>query len=86
MDPHELESTNHDPSRIFGEPYETGGVTIIPVARTGRNHEMRPLGVYAVRGDQVTWHAAVDHERLRRDFVLFQRALSLRGPLLGARP
>ena len=64
MDPHALEPTNHDPSRIFGEPYETGGVTIIPVARTGRNHEMRPLGVYAVRGDQVTWHAAVDHERI----------------------
>lgn len=30
--------------------------------------------------------AAVDHERLQRDFVLFQRALALRGPLLGARP
>ena len=25
---------------------------------------MRPLGVYAVRDDQVTWHAAVDHERI----------------------
>lgn len=64
MEPDEIALANRDPARVFGEPYDTGGVTIIPVARVGRGRSMRPLGVYAVRGDRVTWHPAVDQNRV----------------------
>ncbi|MFN0092288.1 MAG: spore germination protein GerW family protein [Acidimicrobiales bacterium] len=74
--------------RVFGDPYEQNGVTVIPVAavrgaggggegaapegaaRPGSGAGMgfavnaRPLGVYVVRGDDVTWQPAVDTTRM----------------------
>jgi uncharacterized spore protein YtfJ len=67
--------------RVFGEPYEKNGLTIIPAARvrggagggggegpegqgkgsgTGFGVSARPVGTYAIRGDEVTWRPAVD--------------------------
>jgi uncharacterized spore protein YtfJ len=71
--------------RVFGEPYERNGVTVIPVARvqggagggggedpsgqgrgsgSGFGIIARPVGVFLIRGDQVTWHPAVDVTRI----------------------
>ena len=73
--------------RVFGEPYEKNGVTVIPAAKvfgggggggTGDSETQggivgsgsgfgllaRPVGVYIVRGDEVSWQPAVDVNRL----------------------
>ena len=71
--------------RVFGEPYEADGVTVIPAARivggagggegerpperekgagSGFGVVARPVGVYLVRGDQVSWRPAVDVNRI----------------------
>lgn len=49
---------------MFGEPYQSGDVTVIPVTATRWGGGVRALGVYAVRGDEVTWHPAVDETRI----------------------
>ena len=64
-----------DIHQVFGEPYQVGDVTIIPVARAGgggggsaagtvRGGEgygfgIQPTGVYAIKGDSVKWVPAV---------------------------
>ena len=65
-----------DLHQVFGEPYQVGEVTIIPVARvgggggsggakaastgSGYGFGVQPIGVYAVKGDRVTWHPSVN--------------------------
>ena len=71
-----------DLRQVFGEPYQVGEVTIIPVARVGGGggsggakaasegsagprgrgygFGVQPIGVYAVKGDRVTWHPSVN--------------------------
>lgn len=70
-------------SRVFGEPYERDGVTVVPVARiyggggggTGEDGAQqgegggigfvaRPVGVYVIRGGDVSWRPAVDANRV----------------------
>jgi uncharacterized spore protein YtfJ len=73
--------------RVFGEPYERDGVTIIPAARVGGGAgagggegtqaegtgsgsgagfgmRARPVGAFVVRGDELSWHPAVDVTRI----------------------
>lgn len=71
--------------RVFGEPYEKDGVTVIPVARVqggaggggGEGPEgqgrgsgsgfgviARPVGVFLIRGSEVSWRPAVDLNRI----------------------
>jgi uncharacterized spore protein YtfJ len=71
--------------RVFGEPYEKDGVTVVAVANVrggggggggeGREGEgkgsgggfglsARPVGMYLIRGDDVTWRPAVDVSRV----------------------
>jgi uncharacterized spore protein YtfJ len=72
-------------SRVFGEPYERDGVTLIPAAavrggagggtgtkgETGEEGEgggfgltARPAGAYVIKDGTVTWHPAVDVNRI----------------------
>jgi uncharacterized spore protein YtfJ len=71
--------------RVFGDPYEKNGLTVIPAARvrggagggggegpegqgagsgTGFGISARPVGAYAIRGDEVGWRPAVDVNRI----------------------
>jgi uncharacterized spore protein YtfJ len=73
--------------RVFGEPIERDGVTIIPVAGVagaggggqgaggeGENRgegsgsgyalSAQPAGVYAIKDGQVTWHPAINVNRI----------------------
>lgn len=66
--------------RVFGEPYERDGVTIIPVAAVGGGGggggdtegnggggyglAARPVGAYVVRDGEVSWKPAVDMARM----------------------
>jgi uncharacterized spore protein YtfJ len=64
-----------DIHQVFGEPYQVGDLTIIPVARMGGGggaggpkegrgkgygFGIQPMGVYAIKGDQVSWQPAVN--------------------------
>jgi uncharacterized spore protein YtfJ len=71
--------------RVFGEPYEKDGVTIIPAARiqggagggsgdepqgqgkgsgSGFGMTARPVGVFVIRGGELSWRPAVDVNRI----------------------
>ena len=66
--------------RVFGDPVEREGVTVIPAAAVrggaggGGDNEgnggggfgvvARPVGVYVIRDGHVTWRPAVDANRL----------------------
>ncbi len=71
--------------RVFGEPYEKDGLTVVPVAKVrggagagaggdapgegkgsggGFGMNARPVGMYVLRGDQVSWRPAVDVNRI----------------------
>ena len=71
--------------RVFGEPYEKDGTTIVGVAKVqggggggggegpggegsgsggGFGMTARPVGMFLIRGDQVTWRPAVDVNRI----------------------
>lgn len=66
--------------RVYGDPIEREGVTIIPAADVrgggggggdaqnngggGFGVTARPVGVYVVRGDSVRWEPAVDASRI----------------------
>ena len=66
--------------RVFGDPLEAEGVTIVPAARVGgggggggdSEHNGgggfglggRPVGAYVIRDGQVTWRPAVDVNRV----------------------
>jgi uncharacterized spore protein YtfJ len=66
--------------RVFGEPIEAEGVTVVPVAKVGGGGggggdgednggagfglAARPAGAYVIKGGEVTWKPAVDVNRL----------------------
>jgi uncharacterized spore protein YtfJ len=71
--------------RVYGDPYEKNGVTIIPAARvqggagggggegpegqgqgsgSGFAVNARPVGVFVVKGDDVSWRPAIDVNRM----------------------
>ncbi len=53
-----------DPSRVYGEPYETAdGATVITVAKV-RGTRAKPIGVFVIKDGNVRWSAAVDGERV----------------------
>jgi hypothetical protein len=50
--------TPPDPSRVYGQPYETAdGTMVIPVVG-------KPHGVFAVKDGRATWMPAVDATRI----------------------
>ena len=81
--------------RVYGEPIEQNGVTVIPAAAVGGGGGgggdetnnggvgfglgARPVGAYVIRGDQVSWVPAVDVSRL---LFFALAALVLLRPLL----
>ncbi|MDP9265158.1 MAG: sporulation protein [Chloroflexota bacterium] len=64
--------------RVYGEPFEKDGVTIIPAAAVrggggggggdgggvGYGIVARPVGAFIVKGGEVTWKPAVDATRV----------------------
>ena len=66
--------------RVFGDPIEHDGVTVVPVARVGggggggsdAEHNggggfglgARPVGVYVIKDGRVSWRPAVDPVRV----------------------
>ena len=59
---------------MCGEPYETAdGATVIPVAK--------PLVVFVVRGGEVSWVPAVDHNRIALIGVLTDLLAAVIGTL-----
>jgi hypothetical protein len=64
--------------QVFGPPVQSGGATLVPVARvrggggvagggmhTGAGLEARPVGAFSVSPDgKVAWHPAVDVNRI----------------------
>ena len=66
--------------RVFGDPIETEGVTVIPAAKVGGGGGgggdsegdgglgfglgAKPVGAYVIKGDDVKWVPAVDVNRL----------------------
>ena len=60
--------------RMYGEPYATAdGATVIPVAK--------PLVVFVVRGGEVSWVPAVDHNRIALIGVLTDLLAAVIGTL-----
>lgn len=78
MDPQQVLQSAQDAMtarRVFGEPFEAGGATILPVAVVGggggggaRGQDggvgygvgARPAGVYVIRNGRVSWRPAVN--------------------------
>ena len=62
MSEQELRERAGDPlvKRVFGDPVERDGVTIVPVVRLREGRPVRPAGAYVVREGEVTWQPAVD--------------------------
>jgi uncharacterized spore protein YtfJ len=71
--------------RVFGEPYEKNGVTVVAVAKVqggggggggegpegegkgsggGFGMSARPVGMFLIRGDELSWRPAVDVNRV----------------------
>jgi hypothetical protein len=64
--------------RVFGEPYERGGMVVIPAAKVrggagagggeqgggGFGLFAKPAGAWVIRGDQVSWNSAIDVTRI----------------------
>jgi uncharacterized spore protein YtfJ len=66
--------------RVYGDPVEQEGVTVIPAAKVGGGGGgggddaqnggagfglgARPVGAFVIRGDQVSWVPAVDVSRV----------------------
>ena len=65
--------------RVFGEPYEKDGVTVIPAARVqggaggsgedaqgsgGFGLTARPVGAFIIRDGELSWRPAVDVNRI----------------------
>ena len=80
--------------RVFGDPIEAEGVTIVPAARVGgggggggdSEHNGgggfglggKPVGAYVIRDGQVTWRPAGDVNRVIGLAVLLGRVFALR--------
>jgi uncharacterized spore protein YtfJ len=66
--------------RVFGDPIEVGGTTLVPVARVsgggggggrgtdeggvGYGLNTRPVGVYVIRNGDARWRPAIDINRV----------------------
>lgn len=71
--------------RVFGEPYEKDGATVVAVAKVrggagggggegpegegkgsggGFGMSARPVGMFVIRGDELSWRPAVDVNRI----------------------
>ena len=66
--------------RVFGDPIETDGITLVPVAKVGgggggggdSDHNggagfgvmAKPAGVYVIKDGEVTWKPAIDSGRI----------------------
>jgi len=84
-----------DAGRVFGEPLQIEGATVIPVARirggsaaglaegaSGRGgFKATPVGVFVIRDGQATWTAAVDENRVALIGVLTGLAAAVIGTL-----
>src|SRR5690349_7303498 len=62
-------TTDGDPDRVFGEPYQTpDGATIVPVSKVRHRRDgtrvTRALGMFVVKDGTATWAPAVDATRL----------------------
>jgi uncharacterized spore protein YtfJ len=80
--------------RVYGEPIEQEGVTVVPAAVVGGGGggggddaqnggagfglRARPVGAYVIRGQDVTWVPAVDVSRI----ALYSLAAFLLGALI----
>jgi uncharacterized spore protein YtfJ len=80
--------------RVYGEPIEQEGVTVVPAASVGGGGggggddaqnggagfglRARPVGAYVIRGQDVTWVPAVDVSRI----VLYSLAAFLLGAVV----
>jgi uncharacterized spore protein YtfJ len=83
MDPHQVLAGAQDAlaaRRVFGEPIQSGNVTVIPAAHVrgggggggdsagsggvGFGINARPAGVFVIRNDDVRWRPAVDVNRV----------------------
>jgi uncharacterized spore protein YtfJ len=79
----EMFSGTHDAitvKRVFGDPIESEGVTVVPAAKVGgggggggdSDHNggggfgigARPVGAYVIKDGEVTWKPAVDVNRI----------------------
>jgi len=74
MDPQQILQSAQDAitaRRVFGEPFEADGATILPVAVVGGHARgqdggvgygvgARPAGVYVIRNGRVSWRPAVN--------------------------
>jgi uncharacterized spore protein YtfJ len=80
--------------RVYGEPVETEGVTIVPAAAVrgggggggdaeqngggGFGLQARPVGAWVIRGGEATWSPAVDVNRIVVFAFLLGLAFALR--------
>ncbi|HEV2712256.1 MAG TPA: hypothetical protein VGU26_04095 [Gaiellaceae bacterium] len=80
--------------RVYGDPIETEGVTVVPAAAVGgggggggdeENNGgagfglgARPVGAWVIRDGEATWKPAVDVNRLALYALLFILAVALR--------
>jgi uncharacterized spore protein YtfJ len=54
--------------RVYGDPIESEGVTIVPAAKVGGGGGFglgaRPVGAYVIKDGEVKWQPAVDVNRI----------------------
>ena len=78
--------------RVYGEPYEKNGVTVIPAAKVagggGFGLSARPAGAWIVKGDSVRWQPAVDATKIAimGQLVALAAILTLRSVLRRPKP
>lgn len=65
---------------VYGQPIEVDGATVIPVAKV-RGASATPIGVFVVRGSDVTWTAAVNQDRIALMGVITGLAAAVIGTL-----
>jgi len=80
--------------RVFGDPIESEGVTLVPVAKVrgggggggdaenngggGFGLAARPVGAYVIKDGEVTWKPAVDASRIVTLAFMLGIALAMR--------
>ena len=80
--------------RVYGDPVEGEGVTIVPAAAVGGGGggggddegnggggfgvKARPVGAWVIRGDEVAWRPAVDVNRIAVYAFLLGLAIAFR--------
>jgi len=80
--------------RVFGDPIESEGVTLVPVAKVrgggggggdaenngggGFGLTARPVGAYVIKDGEVTWKPAIDASRIIALAFMLGLALAMR--------